>query len=690
MAAQNFANLSLERAANVSHFSFRIRSVPDDTFTVAGFASENHGLSQDFRFDVTLTAQAELNAATVMGNSATLEICWGGATLYLHGIVEHFSRENDTPAAMGYRAVLTSPLSLLKHNTNNRIFLNRTVPQILDEVLRGAGFDKNDFTMELTETYPEREFTVQYSETDFDFLCRLLGRAGMFFVFESDKEKTRAVFCDRSSKRPSLPGIGELRYQPQSGTTRTMETIYALHSKARLLPGKVRVTDYNYRTPDTALEAFQNSAMGATTGEQAVYGDHFRTIEEGRRMATIRAEALDAQRVFYVGETDCRGILPGYRLKITNHPMEEMNDDYLVVEVTHEADQGAALAFGEEVKGPTYSNTVRLIKAATPYRTPVPGKPRIFGTFTARVESTDTEYAYLDDQGRYHVRLDFDRGEASQGEASHPVRLIQPYGGNNYGIHFPLLAGTEVALTCVNGDPDRPVMSGSLANPNTPDVVTSDNPTQNIIRTVSGNELLLEDRKGQEKIELFTSGRKNILTLDANQDGHKVRLATEEGEMELSACKTMLIESGDTQTIQSGNDHIVTVENAQRMMTRNKEIAYQAATDFRLKAGDNILFRAEKKDIRMTAGKDMVVDVARALSVEVRNQDMALIVDRGNLHIKTAQDTSVIGQGGGPITITQQNGTIQITTKGDLAISAGKIDIHGNSINLKAARISEN
>jgi type VI secretion system secreted protein VgrG len=391
-----------------------------------------------------------------------------------------------------------------------------------------------------------------------------------------------------------------------------------------------------------------------------------------------------------VGETDCRGILPGYLLRITNHPQDDLNDDYLVVEVSHSADQGAALAFGRENKGPTYANTVRLIKAETPFRPPLPEKPPFVASFTGRVESTGSEYAHLDDQGRYHIRLDFDRGAAPQGEASHPIRLIQPYGGENYGIHFPLRAGTEVAVSFVNGDPDRPVLNGSLSNPQTPNVVTSENPTQNIIRTASGNELLMEDRKGQEKIEIFTVDRKNILTLDANEDGHKVRLATEEGEMEIKACKTMLIESGDTQTVQSGNDHIVTVENAQRVMTRNKEIAFQAATDFRVKAGDNVQLKAEKKDIRMTAGKDMVVDVARALTMEVRNSDMELLVNSGNLHFKTARDTSFIGQGGGNITLTQARGTLQITTKGDVSLQAGKIDIQGNSINLKAGRISEN
>lgn len=109
MALQNIANMSLDRAANTSQFGFRIRTVPDDTFTVASFTGENHGLSQDFSFTLLLTANAELQAPTVVGNPATLEICWGGATLYLHGIVSDFTRENDTPEAMGYRAVIASP-----------------------------------------------------------------------------------------------------------------------------------------------------------------------------------------------------------------------------------------------------------------------------------------------------------------------------------------------------------------------------------------------------------------------------------------------------------------------------------------------------------------------------------------------------------------------------------------------------
>lgn len=690
MTPYSTSALSLDRSAHSSHFSFRIRTVPDDSFTVAQFTGEDHGLSQDFLFTLSLITKTELTPKTVIGNSATLEMRWGGSPVFIHGVVSSFNRENDTPTGMSYRAVVSSPLSSLKLNTQNRVFLNRTVPQILEEVLIAADYTKDDFSISLNTTYPVLEFVVQYNETDYDFIIRMLARCGIFFTFESDDSKTRILFCDQSTNRPVLPGVSELMYQPQTGAVRSVETIYVLSPQARLMPGETILTDYNYRTPDIRLEASKSTAADQSTGITSLYGDHFKTTEEGLQMATIRQQSIDVQREIYIGETDCRGILPGFILKVSQHPNDALNGDYLIINVTHSADQGAALEMGGSVKGSTYKNTIQMIRANVPFRPSIPDNRQLLGLFTARVETTGTKYAYLDDQGRYRVRTDFDRGSAAQGEASHPVRLMQPYGGNNYGMHFPLHAKTEVVLACVNGDLDRPVLVGTLSNPNTPSVVTSKNNTQNIIRTAGGNELVMDDLLKRERIELFTADRKNILTLDANAEGHKVRLATEEGEMKIFAKKTLLMESGDTQTVQVGNDHIVTVENAQRVMTRNKEIEFQAATDLLFKARQNIQFQAEKQNIEMTAGKDMIMEVGRNLSMEVREQDMSLLVNNGRLSLEAAKDIDILGRGGGPMTITQGGGTIQISQNGNVVLSAAKIDINGTCINLKGTAIGGN
>ncbi len=685
-----FSNTVLAYNASFSHFGMLIKNVPNETFTVSGFRGLDHGLSHDFLFEIDLVSAAELYPLTIIGNKATLTVKWGGSIVYLHGIVAEFNRTETTQNDIGYRAVVRSPLFPLKKNINNRVFVNQTTPDIVSSVLTSAGLTADQFTFDLQNTYQPHEFIVQYHESDYAFICRLLARAGMFFTFESDQQQTVIKFADDSTTLPNMPDVKYLNYIPQSGTVRKEESIYQLSVQARLLPSQVRVSDYNYQTPSTSLEVTRQTEASNSYGEEAVYGDHFHTLDEGDQVAEFRLQALDAMRETVIAESDCRGIRPGYLLTIKNHSDQALNDQYLVVSVTHLADQTAGLAFSEEAQGPTYSNRLTLIRATTPFRPQIPPAPQVLGLFTARIENTGGDYAYLDDQGRYRLRTDFDRGNAANGQASHPVRMMQPYGGHEYGMHFPLHGGTEVAISCVNGDLNRPIILGALPNTNTPSVVNADNRTQNIIRTASGHELCMDDQVDQEKIELFTAEKKNILSLDASKDAHQIRLASEEGKMEIYACKTMAIESGDSQNVLVGKDHIVTVENAQHLMTRNQEIRMQAATDIQFKADQHIQFDAENKDIAMTAGKNMVVDVANNLSVEIRNDDMTLAVNNGQFSLNAAQDISLLGQGGGTITVRQGSGTIQIDTDGNLTLKAPQVNINGVSINLKGGSIGGN
>jgi type VI secretion system secreted protein VgrG len=253
-----------------------------------------------------------------------------------------------------------------------------------------------------------------------------------------------------------------------------------------------------------------------------------------------------------------------------------------------------------------------------------------------------------------------------------------------------LHAGTEVVISCVNGDLDRPVILGALPNPDTPTPVTSANRTQNILRTWGGNELLMDDRAGREKAELFTRERKNILSLDADRDGHRVRLASEEGEMEFYAAKNLLFESGDTQSVDVGNDQIVTVENAQRLMTRTGEIEQQAATDIRMRAGENILMQSDRQDIEMRSGRDLIAEVGGNLSMEVRSENFDLQVTQGRININAARAITVTGQGGGAIRIGQSGGGIEITAGGDVIISGGSVEVNAGMISLKGGKIGSN
>ena len=289
---------------------------------------------------------------------------------------------------------------------------------------------------------------------------------------------------------------------------------------------------------------------------------------------------------------------------------------------------------------------------------------------TAKIETTGGDYAYLDDQGRYRLKSLFDTADTKAGEASHPVRMLQHLSGANYGMHFPLHAGTEVFVTCLNGNPDRPIILGAAPNAQTRSPVTSANASQHIIRTAAGNELLMDDMADSEKINLHTKDKKNILTLDANSDGHKLALRTEEGLAEFYAKKTMRFESGDTYTLITGNDQTITVENKHSLQTNKKEIAFDAATDIALTAKHNIKLNSEEKDISLTSGQDLIVEVGKGMSVQVMDGNSSYTIQQGSVSIEAAKAITLLSIDG-PITIENGGGSVEL--------SDGKLSVMGRS-----------
>jgi hypothetical protein len=257
-------------------------------------------------------------------------------------------------------------------------------------------------------------------------------------------------------------------------------------------------------------------------------------------------------------------------------------------------------------------------------------------------------------------------------------------------VHFPLHAGTEVLIACTNGDPDRPIILGSVANPATQSPVTSSNASQHTVRTFAGNELMMDDMSDSEKINLHTKDQKNFLSLDANSDGHLVALRTEEGRSEFYAKKTMSFESGDSYTLQSGNDQTITVENKHSLQTNKKDIAFNAATDIALTAKQNIKLNAEDKDISLTSGQDLIIEAGKTMSVQVRDGDSAITVDQGRLSIDSARGITILGQGGGPIQISQGGGIIEITKGGDLTIIASAVEISAATVSINGGAVSLN
>ncbi len=680
--------------ADQSRFFFKAEGFDNAAFRVMRFGCKNHELSDDYRFELNVASQQAVDPKLLTNKDGQLTLLWDKSPVTINGIVTEAARIGSTLDGFEYEIILTSPLSRLKLNRQSRVFRKKSVIEILTQVLTEAGISQSNFEFKTRHDYPQRAYVAQFEESDYDFLSRQLAYWGLFFYFEQKQEQAKLILTDSVAEAPKLSGTGGLRFQPQIGSARNEETIYIFKPWVSCLTTGVKLKEYNYRTPADTL-GVENSGDSEVPGWGCDYryGENYKTREEGRWIAQVRLQAIDWQRQTYIAESDCAGLAPGYGFTLTHHPDPSLNGDYLIVKIEHEADQSAGDADTGDSAGNHYKNKLQLIRAGVPYRQPldsVAPQPSMTTYLTARVETPGGDYAHIDEQGRYRVRLPFDIGDAPEGRASHPVRLLQPYAGNKFGFHFPLHAGTEVSLACVNGDLDRPVIHGALPNTETPSPVTADNATQNILRSWGENELLMEDSKGEERIELFTRDRQNILTLDAKAEQHQVRLAAEQGEMKIEAKKTMLLHSGDSHTLESGNDHLIYVENNQRLMTKNKDIQLEAATDIKFTAKQNVKATAETQDFLIEAKKDFVLRTGKNASFDIGGPRFDVQVETGDFQLRAAKAITFKGQGGGVIHIGQAAGAIEIDTGGELNITAPTVNITGGTINIKGGNVASN
>jgi type VI secretion system secreted protein VgrG len=262
-----------------------------------------------------------------------------------------------------------------------------------------------------------------------------------------------------------------------------------------MVPQQVTLRDYNWRTPSVPLVA-QQKVDPQGRGLQMYYGEHFRDTGEGKKLAKVRAEELAARREVYTGQSRVRALRSGQIFELMGHVLGQFDQSYLVTEVTHEVDQQRVSGESAAARGTQgYTNSWLAIPAKVPFRperrTP---KPRVMGIVNAVVDGTvNGAAAPIDELGRYKVLLPFDVSGKAGGKASRWIRMVQTASGAGYGMHFPLHVGTEVAISHVNGDPDRPIIVGSVPNPETLTPVVSDNATQSVIRTRAGIHIEFED-----------------------------------------------------------------------------------------------------------------------------------------------------------------------------------------------------
>ncbi|EMD1658714.1 type VI secretion system Vgr family protein [Pluralibacter gergoviae] len=494
-------------------------------------------MSELYHYTVLFTS-TDLNISPVqmLNKPATLTMGTGSLMALsgqkvVPGVVTHFKRIGGSRDQAKYQITLEPFLSLLRNQfRTHRFFVNKSVADVVEEVLRDHGLKEWEYHFVLKADYPVREQINQYRESDLAFIERLLSEVGIFYFFTLHPETQTEVvnFGDKQSAW-QFDKILPLS-SPSGENDNGVSSVWGIDVRHNVAERSVTANDYNHREAQKILLSAP-ADMTYGEGEAVTYGDvyHYRArhLETGAKI-TPAAETgnflarLEHER-FLSGQTT----VTGYSTDATLSPAQVLTISEVAVPPTLPSGAENGIIITSVGYMASRKEALIVMWEGMPYsetrcwRPPARPRPVISGTLTARVTSAKSNdiYAWQDASGMYRVKFDADRDGKSQGQESMPVRLAKPYGGDVYGFHFPLIQGTEVAIAFHEGDPDRPYIAHAMHDSRHVDHVTEKNHTRNVIRTPTNNKLRMEDERGKEHIKLSTEyGGKTQLNLGHNVD----------------------------------------------------------------------------------------------------------------------------------------------------------------------------
>lgn len=647
-----------EQKFNQPYYRINFSEVDEDIFGVISFEGEEE-ISGLFEYKIVLASgDPRIDTSKILNKSAVLTIIRPDqSTREIHGIISQIEQFGQSKDHVFYKVVLVPRLWKSCLTFQNEVYQNIEIKDLIKEILEKNELKGSDYKIDLKNKYPKNEFVVQYRETDFNFLNRRLEHFGIYYYFDQSGDKEVVCFTDDNSKLPDTgysEGIGYNENQEPLGDS---ESILDISSSERVVTGKVMLKDYNYLFPEKQLMA-ESRIVSDLPGTYYDYGDNFENEKEAEFLAKIRNQEFLAASVIFNGKTDSRVFRAGYRFKLDKHYRDDWNKEYIITKLSLAGSQRGQFVVPQKLQAveSVFECRFKAIPFEIDFRperkTPI---PKISGIMSAKLESgTGDEYAYLDDHGRYKAKMLFDLSDKSNGEASLPIRLTQSYSGSGYGIHFPNHKGTELLWACVDGNVDRPIGLGTVPNPSQASPVAAKNKSHNIIRTASGNEILIDDKSNETQIALTTS------------DLHKILLDDKDDKIEVT----------------SKDKHKITMDD------KNQNITIVT------KEGHTILLDDKNTKITVTSKKGHFfliddTDGAEKIQLSDKPKNNNFIVDLKNqkLIIETKDGSIDIQAPKGEINVKSKS--FKLETEGDTEIKAANIKSAANSdYNINASGIS--
>jgi type VI secretion system VgrG family protein len=552
----------------VNFTSDEFDNIADDLFQVVGFDGVE-AISELFEFNIDLISNdPNIDLKSLVGKNATLAITKDGELRNFHGIISVFKQGEEAQFDhYCYKAVLVPRLWCMSLSRQNQIHQEKRVPDIVkDEILHGdfcGGILADDIDNRMAEDYPVREYTVQYRESDLDFISRLMEHEGIYYYFDHVDGHDKLVFCDEKSKLDEVLVENTVSYVPKSGLASfDDQAIHSFNSTQTQICKEIILKDYNYRTPHLPMEGnAETSDLGY--GRKYAYGDHFKDVIQGNKLAQRRAQMERCQEHTCTGTSDALFFQAGKLIQVEDHYRGSLNGEYLITRIRHMGGQALPGMSGAGLTGQAvdYQNEFEGLPCDIEFRPALRHKtPKLYGFMSAIVDGVaDTDRAQIDEHGRYKLLMPFDVSGTAEGKASRWVRKAEVFGGQGTGMNFPLLKGTEVMWSCMDGDLDRPIITGVV--PGTGDglnksMVTSANSTVNKIKTPGNIVIEMQDGQGSGSADNTGTEQHNSRYYDAPTVNGIKPLLTEQQNTASTVAENALSDAagantGDVKTTES-------------------------------------------------------------------------------------------------------------------------------------------
>ena len=551
------------------------------------------GISQTFAFQLELSsANANLDFSQILGKKITIALSLpGGQTQNLNGVVTTFSQgaqsENGSTA---YFAQVEPWFALLRMNVNQCIFQNLSVPDIIEQIFTNLGL--TDYKNSLTGTYTVRDYCVQYGETTFDFISRLMESEGIFYFFTHTAGTHTLVLADDASAFTALPGIDTIRYSQSGRTWETIDVMTEGNLEQNLVPAKVSADDFNFTIPSTdLLSVSQGSGGGDFVSVLSLYRypGLFTTKNAGETATGTHLSSCQTEQSQLRGSSMCRAFQTGSKFTLAGHVRSAANTSYVLRTVTHHLDNHTD----------TYRNDFVAFPSATTFRPPVI-TPRavIRGAQTAIVVGKSGEEIWTDQYGRVKVKFHWDQSSAQDETSSCWIRVAQGWAGQQWGAIFIPRIGQEVIVSFLDGNPDRPLITGCVYNgQQTTPYALPDEQTKSTIKSNSSkggsgyNELRFEDKKGSEEIFIQAQKDMNVTVLNDQaitvSNNRTVTVSQKDETLTVSQGNRILAvtQGNETHTVGGKRDLTVTGDESH---TNSAKFTQKVTGDFALSISGNL------------------------------------------------------------------------------------------------------